>query len=83
MREIEAEYNCKVYAVTHEITNIGDCWNFLLVTNYPTEWNELIFPLGANKHGAFAYVWNKSDDWCSEFGSIAVQSFGGGIRRVA
>ena len=32
---------------------------------------------------AFAYVWNKDDDQCSEFGSITVQSFGGGIRRIA
>ena len=32
---------------------------------------------------AFAYVWNKDDDWCSEFGSVTVQSFGGGIRRIA
>jgi hypothetical protein len=36
-----------------------------------------------NRHTAFAYVWNKDDDWCSEFGSITVQSFGGGIRRIA
>ena len=32
---------------------------------------------------AFAYVWNKDDDWCSEFGTIGVKSFGGGITRVA
>lgn len=30
-----------------------------------------------------AYVWNKDDDWSSEFGSVMVQSFGGGIRRIA
>ena len=36
-----------------------------------------------NRHTAFAYVWNKDDDWCSEFGSVTVQSFGGGIRRIA
>ena len=33
-------------------------------------------------HIVFAYVWNKDDDYCSEFGSIGVRSFGGGIRRV-
>ena len=36
-----------------------------------------------NRHTAFAYVWNKDDDWCSEFGSVTVQSFGGGIKRIA
>ncbi len=29
------------------------------------------------------YVWNKDDERCSEFGTIGVQSFGGGIRRIA
>ena len=32
---------------------------------------------------AYAYVWNKSDDFCSEFGTIGIRSFGGGIKRVA
>ena len=31
---------------------------------------------------AFAYVWNKDDDDCSEFGTVALSSFGGGIRRI-
>jgi hypothetical protein len=31
---------------------------------------------------AYAYVWNKSDDLLSEFGDIAVQALGGGIRRI-
>ena len=30
---------------------------------------------------AYAYVWNKDDEWCSEFGTISVASFGGGIAR--
>ena len=83
MREIENKYNCVVYAITHEFAEFGECWDFLLVTNYPTEWDGLVYDLGANKYGAFAYVWNKSNDWCSELGNIAVQSFGGGIRRFA
>ena len=36
-----------------------------------------------DRHSAYAYVWNKKDEWCSEFGDIIVQSFGGGIRRIA
>ena len=31
---------------------------------------------------AFAYVWNKDDDFCSEFGTIGLKSFGGGIKRI-
>lgn len=83
MREIEKEYNCMVYAITHEFTNIGELYNFLIVPNHPEEWDELIYAQNGNQYIAYAYVWNKSDDWCSEFGSINIQSAVGGIRRVA
>ena len=82
MQEIEKEYNCKVYAITHEWTEFGEMYSFLIVTAYPEEWQTLVYSKG-NQHTAFAYVWNKSDDWCSEFGSVTVQSFGGGIKRIA
>ena len=82
MQEIEQKYDCKVYAVTHEFTRFGECWDYLIVSDYPEEWGTLVYTEG-NRHTAFAYVWNKTDDWCSEFGSITVQSFGGGIKRVA
>lgn len=82
MQEIEKEYNCKVYAVTHEYTEFGELYDFLIVTDYPEEWDNLVYSNG-NKHTAFAYVWNKDVDWCSEFGNITVQSFGGGIKRIA
>ena len=81
-KEIEAKYKCLVYAVTHEFTEFGECWSFLVVTDYKSEWKTLMYSEG-NKHSAFAYVWNRDDDWCSEFGSITVQSFGGGIKRIA
>ena len=35
-----------------------------------------------NTFYAYAYVWNKDDDYCSELGTIAIRSFGGGIERV-
>lgn len=82
MQEIEKEYNCKVYAVTHEYTEFGELYDFLIVTDYPEEWDTLIYSNG-NKHTAFAYVWNKDCDLFSEFGSITVHSFGGGIKRIA
>ncbi len=82
MKEIEKKNSCLVYAVTHEYTEFGECYSFLIVTNYKSEWKTLMWSEG-NKHAAFAYVWNKDDDWCSEFGSVMVQSFGGGIKRIA
>lgn len=82
MKEIEKKYNCLVYAITHEFTEFGELYDFLIITDYKSEWKNLVHSYG-NKHTAFAYVWNKDDEWCSEFGSITVQSFGGGIRRIA
>lgn len=81
MREIEQKYRCMVYAITHEWFEFGECYSFLIVTAYPEEWTTLVQSKG-NKHAAFAYVWNKDDDECSEFGSVMVHSFGGGIRRI-
>lgn len=82
MREIEAKYNCLVHAITHEFTEFGECYDFLLVTDYKCEWKTLIEKY-QDGYAVFAYVWNKDDDWCSELGTIAVKSLGGGIRRVA
>lgn len=82
IKEIESEYNCTVYAVTHEYTSFGECYSLMLVTDYPEEWEDSLYSDGKTFY-AFAYVWNKSDDLCSEFGTIGVKSFGGGITRVA
>lgn len=82
MKEIEKEYNCTVYAITHEFTQFGECYSFLLVTNYKSEWKNLVVTENGT-HYAFAYVWNKDDDWCSELGTVGVKNFGGGITRVA
>ena len=81
MKKLEKEYGCKIYAITHEYTHFGECYSFLLVSKYEEEW-EMCAVSDRNKHYAFAYVWNKDDDWCSEFGTVAVQSYGGGIKRI-
>lgn len=82
MREIESKYNCTVYAITHEFTEFGELYDFLIVTDHKREWKSLVYSQG-NTHTAFAYVWNKDNEYCSEFGDITIQSFGGGIRRIA
>ena len=82
MKEPEKKHNCKVYAVTHEYTEFGELYDFLIVTDYPEEWDTLVYSQG-NRHTTFAYVWNKNDDWCSEFGSVTVQSFGCDIKGIA
>ena len=57
-------------------------YSLLIVPKNPEEWDGLVETMG-NMHICFAYVWNKDDDWCSEFGNVTVKSFGGGIKRIA
>lgn len=83
MREIEQQYNCTVYAITHEYTEFDECYDFLAVTQYEEDWKYDLEQVESNAFYAYAYVWNKTDEWCSEWGSIAVKSFGGGIKRIA
>ena len=82
MKEIEEKSNCLVYAITHEYLEFGECYDFLIVTKEPDEWDDLVMDYEGGKI-VFAYVWNKDDDFCSEFGDICVKSFGGGIKRIA
>ena len=81
VKELEEEHNCFVYAITHEYTSIGEMYSFLIITDYEEEWDTLLEKYG-NQYYAFAYVLNKDDDDCSEFGTVALSSFGGGIRRI-
>ena len=81
IKEFEAEYDSIVYAVTHTFTEFGELYELLCISKYEEEWD---YTLAEIKDGyAFSYVWNKTNEWCSEFGTIAVKSFGGGIARVA
>lgn len=83
IKQVEKEYECLVYAVTHEYTGFGELYSMLIVPKYKQEWNDLVKKQEGNRFAVFAYVWNKDDDYCSEFGNIGVQSWGGGLRRFA
>ena len=82
IEEIEAEFKCVVYAITHEFTEFGECYSFLIVTDYKSEWKTLVESEG-NMHYAFSYVWNRDCEYCSEFGTIGVRNMFGGITRIA
>ena len=81
VKEFEKENDVLVYHVIHTMTQFGELYNFLYVSDYEDEWemdNEDL-----DEGYAMAYVWNKTDDWCSEFGSIGVRGKFGGIVRTA
>ena len=82
IKEVEKEYGCLVYAVTHEYFEFGRCWSMLCVRKDTKEVTDCLLQSTINRFYAFAYVWNQTDELLSEFGDIAVQSFGGGIRRI-
>lgn len=80
VKEFEEQYNALVYHVIHTYTQFGELYNFLFVSDYEEEWE---YDMADLKDGyVIAYVWNKSDDWCSEMGSIVVRELFGGLVRV-
>lgn len=81
VKEFEAEYNALVYHVIRTFTQFGELYNFLYVSDYKEEW--AMDNLDIKDGYALAYVWNKTDEWCSEFGSIGVRCKFGGIVRTA
>ena len=81
IKAFEEENNALVYHVIRTMTVFGELYSFLYVSQYEDEW-EMDNTDIADGY-ALAYVWNKSDEWSSEFGSIGVQGRFGGIMRTA
>lgn len=82
IKEVEAEHECLVYAITHEFINGDEMWSMLCVPKDCESADELLGYM-SNCIYAFAYTWNKSTEYFSEFGDVFVKSFGGGIRRIS
>lgn len=85
IKEVEEEYGCLVYAITHEITEFGELWSMLCI---PSECDrvedalDLVNQINQNEYFAFTYTWNKTNPAFSEFGDIAVRATYGGIKRI-
>ena len=88
IKDFERETGNMVYAVTHEFFEFGECYSFLIVPNFANyDDEEAEYEIDSMRDDVadgyvFAYVWNVDDEWCSEYGTIAVRRFGGGIKRV-
>jgi len=79
IKEVEEEYNITVYHLIHNNTEFGELYSMLYVDNDGNDYEEDNRLL--NQGIQYAYVWNKTDDMCSEFGTIAIRPAGGGIVR--
>lgn len=82
VKEVEADHNCLVYALTHEITDFGECWSMLCVPKDTEDITDVLGTFNSREYYAFAYVWNKTNPDFSELGDIVVRSAYGGIKRV-
>ena len=77
--EFEKEYNALVYLVVRSYTNIGAMDNLFYVSNHEEEW--FMDNADIEENYACVYVINHDMPECSEFGTIAWKSVGGGILR--
>ena len=82
MQEVEKDHGVLVYALTHEITDLGETWSMLCVPSNCETIDDCLGRFNQNEFYAFSYVWNKSNPIFSEFGDIVVKSFMGGIKRI-
>ena len=86
IEEVEKRYEGVVYAVLHYFVEDSEMYAFLLVSKYNLEEHgEPVLFNTENSHikYALAYVWNKTYDYCSELGDIAVAYCHGGLAYVA
>lgn len=72
--------DCLVYHMIHNKFEFGECYSILYVSSDKEEWQQDKDDI---KDGyVFAYVENIDDDFCSEFGSIAISPSFGGLVRI-
>ena len=78
--KFEQENNALVYLVVRSFTNLGTMDNIFYVSDYQDEW--FMDNADLNENYACVYVINHDMPDCSEFGTIAWKSVGGGVLRV-
>ena len=78
--KFEQENNALVYLVVRSFTNLGTMDNIFYVSDYQDEWE--MDNADLNENYACVYVINHDMPDCSEFGTIAWKSIGGGVLRV-
>lgn len=71
---------CIVYHMIHNMTEFGELYTMLYVSPNEEEWAEDHEDI---KNGyAMAYVRNVTDEFCSEFGTVAIKPSIGGLVRI-
>lgn len=79
VNEFETNYNAYVYHIIYTETSFGKCYSMLYVSNYKGEWRDdrKLLEDGTT----CAYVWNRTDEVCSEIGLIGFETKGNQLIR--
>lgn len=82
IEEIEHKSGCLVYAGEKS----GQLYSFLLVSEYPEDAQYNVLKRGkiadSNLYKAYAYVWNRKEEFLSEYGMVTLMAWNGGIKRI-
>lgn len=78
--DFQASTGHLVYHMIHNVFEFGECYTMLYVSKYLTEWNEDRNDLEDGY--ALCYVKNVTDDFCSEYGTVAIRPSFGGLVRI-
>lgn len=80
--QIEKELNGTVFAVIHQFTDFGELYTMLWSTAYEEDVEYTVEKFRNGHYGVFAYVWNKTYEPFSEFGTVEIMPYLGGLVRV-
>ena len=71
INNFEKDYNAYVYHIIYTKSNFGNLYSMLYVNNHTEKWETDRKNLQNKK--CYAYVYNKSDEVCSEIGLIGIE----------
>ena len=71
INEFEKEYNAYVYHIVYNDTNIGQLYTMLYVSSHEEEWASDRADIKEKQ--LYAYVWNRTDNYCSEIGLVGIE----------
>lgn len=81
VKEIEKERGLLVYAITSDDLSFGKTYSFLVVSPYKEDW---LYLMSTERlwHRVYAYVWNVTEEWRSESGSVCLLNHYGKLVRI-
>lgn len=77
INKFEKEHNAMVYYIIETLTSFGRLYAMLYVSNYSNEWEDDKTMLKDNQ--AYSYVWNSTNEYCSEIGLVGIEKHNGNI----